>query len=100
MHLLPPLAVLQAPLRLMRCAHTVPTLWGGGGGWGASTEVQLLSCVCFLPFPHLRARVVGGLRRTADGKIDYKEDFFTRPSYLTVSGQLQVGAGVFLFGTA
>lgn len=35
------------------------------------------------------ARVVGGLRRTADGKIDYKEDFFTRPSYLTVSGQLQ-----------
>lgn len=35
---------------------------------------------------------MGGLRRLPDGKIDYKEDFFGRPSYLTVSGQLQVCA--------
>uniref|UniRef100_A0A7S0RKV4 asparagine--tRNA ligase n=1 Tax=Chlamydomonas leiostraca TaxID=1034604 RepID=A0A7S0RKV4_9CHLO len=35
------------------------------------------------------ARVVGGLRRTPEGKIDYKDDFFGRPAFLTVSGQLQ-----------
>jgi len=35
------------------------------------------------------ALVVGGIRRTPDGKIDYKGDFFGRPSFLTVSGQLQ-----------
>jgi len=33
--------------------------------------------------------VVGGLKRLPDGKVDYKEDFFGRPAYLTVSGQLQ-----------
>jgi len=27
--------------------------------------------------------------RTADGKIDYAQDFFSKPSYLTVSGQLE-----------
>jgi len=32
----------------------------------------------------------GGLPRTADGKIDYRQDFFDRPAFLTVSGQLQV----------
>jgi asparaginyl-tRNA synthetase len=26
----------------------------------------------------------------ADGKVDYKQDFFAKPAYLTVSGQLQV----------
>lgn len=34
------------------------------------------------------ARVVGGIARTADGKIDYAGDFFGKPAYLTVSGQL------------
>ena len=35
--------------------------------------------------------MVGGLKRLPDGKIDFREDFFGRPAYLTVSGQLQVG---------
>ena len=30
------------------------------------------------------------LPRTADGAIDYKKDFFGKPTMLTVSGQLQV----------
>jgi asparaginyl-tRNA synthetase len=34
------------------------------------------------------ARCVGGIYRTVDGKIDYSRDFFSRPAYLTVSGQL------------
>ncbi|PSC73030.1 asparagine-tRNA cytoplasmic 1-like [Micractinium conductrix] len=34
------------------------------------------------------ARNAGGLPRTADGKVDYSKDFFSKPSYLTVSGQL------------
>ena len=37
-----------------------------------------------------RARSVGGIVRTADGRIDYSEDFFAKPAYLTVSGQLNV----------
>lgn len=40
--------------------------------------------------PHCRARSVGGIVRTADGRIDYSEDFFAKPAYLTVSGQLNV----------
>jgi asparaginyl-tRNA synthetase len=35
-----------------------------------------------------RRRTVGGILRTLDGKIDYTQDFFEKPSYLTVSGQL------------
>jgi len=35
--------------------------------------------------------VVGGLKRLPNGKVDYKEDFFDKPAFLTVSGQLQVG---------
>lgn len=31
----------------------------------------------------------GRLLRTPTGKIDYTDDFFGRPAYLTVSGQLQ-----------
>jgi asparaginyl-tRNA synthetase len=31
---------------------------------------------------------VGGLPRTEAGGIDYSKDFFSRPAYLTVSGQL------------
>ncbi len=36
-----------------------------------------------------RAKYVGGFPRQPDGKIDYSEDFFGKPAYLTVSGQLQ-----------
>ncbi|KAF6256808.1 hypothetical protein COO60DRAFT_1702131 [Scenedesmus sp. NREL 46B-D3] len=32
---------------------------------------------------------VGGIKRTAAGDIDYSQDFFGRPAFLTVSGQLQ-----------
>jgi hypothetical protein len=32
---------------------------------------------------------VGGIKRTAGGDIDYSQDFFGRPAFLTVSGQLQ-----------
>jgi hypothetical protein len=32
---------------------------------------------------------VGGLKRTAAGDVDYAQDFFGRPAFLTVSGQLQ-----------
>ena len=35
-----------------------------------------------------RKRTVGGILRTPEGKIDYTQDFFEKPSYLTVSGQL------------
>ncbi|GFR40681.1 hypothetical protein Agub_g1272 [Astrephomene gubernaculifera] len=35
------------------------------------------------------ARIVGGIKRLPDGTPDYKEDFFSKPSFLTVSGQLQ-----------
>ncbi len=43
-----------------------------------------------LSFPvlHFRARTVGGLERLPDGRINYAEDFFAKPSYLTVSGQM------------
>ena len=34
------------------------------------------------------AKYVGGFPRTPEGKIDYAEDFFSKPAYLTVSGQL------------
>ena len=32
---------------------------------------------------------MGGLPRTATGAIDYSKDFFGKPAYLTVSGQLE-----------
>lgn len=32
---------------------------------------------------------VGGIRRLPDGEVDYSRDFFGRPTFLTVSGQLQ-----------
>jgi hypothetical protein len=35
-----------------------------------------------------RARTVGGIVRLPDGTIDYADDFFGRPAYLTVSGQM------------
>ena len=34
------------------------------------------------------ARIVGGIPRTEDGKVDYASDFFGKRAYLTVSGQL------------
>jgi hypothetical protein len=33
---------------------------------------------------------VGGIKRLPDGSPDYKDDFFSKPAFLTVSGQLQV----------
>ena len=36
--------------------------------------------------------------RTEDGAVDYKEDFFTKPAYLTVSGQLQAETMALAFG--
>ncbi|CAK0787728.1 hypothetical protein CVIRNUC_010950 [Coccomyxa viridis] len=36
----------------------------------------------------MQKRTVGGILRTPEGKIDYTQDFFEKPSYLTVSGQL------------
>ena len=36
-----------------------------------------------------RVRMSGGLPLTPAGKVDYTDDFFGRPSYLTVSGQLE-----------
>ena len=36
--------------------------------------------------------------RTADGKVDYNEDFFKKPAYLTVSGQLQAETMALAFG--
>jgi len=32
---------------------------------------------------------VGGLPRTPDGEVDYKEDFFAQKAFLTVSGQME-----------
>eukprot|EP00242_Pyramimonas_sp_CCMP2087_P004279 CAMPEP_0198197262 /NCGR_PEP_ID=MMETSP1445-20131203/868_1 /TAXON_ID=36898 /ORGANISM="Pyramimonas sp., Strain CCMP2087" /LENGTH=592 /DNA_ID=CAMNT_0043866495 /DNA_START=28 /DNA_END=1806 /DNA_ORIENTATION=+ len=37
-----------------------------------------------------KALVVGGIKRTPAGKIDYAEDFFGKKAFMTVSGQLQV----------
>lgn len=33
----------------------------------------------------------GGFKRTPEGEIDFREDFFSKGAFLTVSGQLQVG---------
>jgi hypothetical protein len=40
------------------------------------------------PAPACSARNAGGLPRTEAGKVDYSKDFFSKPAYLTVSGQL------------
>lgn len=34
-------------------------------------------------------RYQGGLPRGETGRVDYSRDFFTKPGFLTVSGQLQ-----------
>jgi len=36
----------------------------------------------------LNKEKIDGIPHTSDGKIDYSQDFFKRPAYLTVSGQL------------
>ena len=36
--------------------------------------------------------------KTEDGAVDFKEDFFEKPAYLTVSGQLQAEAMAMAFG--
>ena len=36
--------------------------------------------------------------KTDDGKVDYSEDFFKKPAYLTVSGQLQAETMALAFG--
>ncbi len=38
------------------------------------------------------------LPRTEDGEVDYGEDFFQKPAYLTVSGQLQAETMALAFG--
>ena len=38
------------------------------------------------------------LPRTEDGKVDYNEDFFQKPAFLTVSGQLQAETMALAFG--
>lgn len=36
----------------------------------------------------------GGLPRLANGSVDYSKDFFGKPAYLTVSGQLNVSSSL------
>lgn len=36
---------------------------------------------------------MAGIKRLPNGDVDYHEDFFAKPSFLTVSGQLQVCSG-------
>jgi asparaginyl-tRNA synthetase len=45
--------------------------------------------VAFLTGKKERQAAVGGLPRLADGSIDYSKDFFGKPAFLTVSGQLE-----------
>lgn len=37
-----------------------------------------------------KALIVGGIKRTPGGDVDYTQDFFGKKAFLTVSGQLQV----------
>jgi len=55
----------------------------------AKSEVSmLLSLKEELAEAETAARSAGGLPRGADGHVDYAQDFFGKPAYLTVSGQL------------
>lgn len=47
-----------------------------------SSHWEPLSCGCSVSY-------VGGIKRLPDGEVDYAKDFFGKPAYLTVSGQLQ-----------
>lgn len=44
-------------------------------------------CNCWMLW-YLRSKFSGGLPRKEDGKVDYSHDFFGKPAFLTVSGQL------------
>jgi hypothetical protein len=41
---------------------------------------------------------VGGLKHTPEGDLDYGQDFFGRPAFLTVSGQLNGAASILAGG--
>jgi asparaginyl-tRNA synthetase len=47
---------------------------------------EMFQVTTVLPKPHEKVKVP----TTKDGLVDYKDDFFGKPSYLTVSGQLAV----------
>lgn len=49
---------------------------------------EMFQVTTALPKPN--EKIEGNLKLTTDGKIDYKEDFFGKPTFLTVSGQLAV----------
>lgn len=49
---------------------------------------KLLQLKAQLPELEKAARQVGGIPRTEKGAVDYQGDFFGRPAFLTVSGQL------------
>eukprot|EP00976_Prorocentrum_cordatum_P068121 1179010-Prorocentrum_minimum.AAC.3 len=51
---------------------------------------ELLAAKKELQEMETKALLVGGIKRTHDGKIDYTEDFFGKKAFMTVSGQLQV----------
>jgi asparaginyl-tRNA synthetase len=56
---------------------------------GAKAAVAgLLAAKAALAEAEAAARAAGGLPRGADGRVDYSADFFGKPAYLTVSGQL------------
>eukprot|EP00879_Flechtneria_rotunda_P014346 GHRR01014986.1.p1 GENE.GHRR01014986.1~~GHRR01014986.1.p1 ORF type:complete len:573 (+),score=204.73 GHRR01014986.1:186-1904(+) len=56
----------------------------------AKAEVdKLLALKTSLAKAEEAAKWIGGFKRTAAGDIDYSEDFFGKPAFLTVSGQLQ-----------
>ena len=69
----------QLSLHLVLCCH-VCTYRASGVAGNRLIDVRHA-------LPH-RKRTVGGILRTPEGKIDYTQDFFEKPSYLTVSGQL------------
>eukprot|EP00884_Botryococcus_braunii_P022687 jgi/Botrbrau1/9101/Bobra.0305s0008.1 len=55
----------------------------------AATVANLLRLKKELEEATVLAKKAGGLPKTSEGKVDYTADFFGRPAYLTVSGQLQ-----------
>eukprot|EP00798_Chlamydomonas_sp_ICE-L_P002360 gene2360-8668_t len=50
---------------------------------------KLLALKNQLPKLEEASRMKGGMKRLANGEIDYSEDFFGKKAFLTVSGQLQ-----------
>lgn len=65
--------------------------------WGRQRLAGLPACrpaacaaACPPPCPPLPRAPQGGFKRTPEGEIDFREDFFSKGAFLTVSGQLQV----------